>query len=141
MLEDLLNAVVERAVEASEAVLAAAASDEGPSMEALERISTVGWAVVDRHRAVAQAAAEQPAPEALRRTHVTTNHLIARGRDEAAFRTDFPAEWLVPTMHVLFHVAGDDVRSGRLDKDVTLPVVRTTLRDLLAGPGGAASRE
>lgn len=140
-LEELLEAVVERAVAASEAVLASAALEDGPAMEALERLMAVGWAVLDRHRAVAQAAAEQLSSEALRRSHERANRLlaglVARGREEGAFRTDLPAEWLVTTMHVLFHAAGDDVRAGRLGEDVALEVVTTTLRDLLAGPGNA----
>lgn len=141
-LEDLLTAIVARAVAGSEEVLASAAINEGTAMEALERLITVGWGVLERHRAMAQAAAEQLSPEALRQTHDSANRLIAdliaRGREDGSFRTDLPAEWLVTSMHVLFHAAGDDVRAGRLDQSVALPVLTTTLRDLLAGGPAAA---
>lgn len=135
-LEDLLTAIVGRAVAGSGEVLATAAIHEGPPLEALERLVTVGWGVLERHRAMAQAASAQLSPEALRETHDPTNRLIAdliaRGREDGSFRTDLPAEWLVTSMHVLFHAAGDDVRAGRLDADIALPVLKTTLRDLLA---------
>lgn len=135
-LEDLLEGVVARAVAHSEAVLASAAVDEGTPLEALDRLVAVGWGVLDRHAAVAQAAAEQLSPDALRRSHEAVNRLIAqlvdRGRDDGTFRTDLPAAWLVTAMHVLFHAAGDDVRAGRLAEDAALDVLTTTLRDLLA---------
>ena len=141
-LEELLTAIVARAVAGSEQVLASAAIHEGPPMEALERLMTVGWGVLERHRAMAQAAAEQLSSEALRQTHDSTNRLIAeliaRGREDGSFRTDLPAEWLVTSMHVLFHAAGDDARAGRLDPDEALPVLKTTLRDLLAGRGSTS---
>ena len=136
-LEDLLTAIVARAVAASEEVLASADIDEGPPPAALERLITVGWGVLERHRAMAQAAAEQLSPEILRTTHDAANRLVAklvaRGREDGSFRTDLPAEWLVTSIHVLVHAAGDDTRAGRLEESAALEVLTTTLRDLLAG--------
>ncbi len=136
-LPDLIEAVVERAVQSTTAVLSAAAVDDGPALDALDRLLTTGWRELDRHAAVARAAAEHVAPDRLRHSHerflVILERLVARGREEGAFRTDLPASWLVTTAFALVHAAGDDVRAGRFDGDQALAVLRTTVHDVFVG--------
>jgi len=89
------------------------------------------WAKLSRHTAIAQAAATQLSGEVLRRTHEGglshIRRMVDRGRATGEFRTDVPAEWLVSVFHALLHVAGDDVRAGRLQNDTALEALRATL--------------
>jgi AcrR family transcriptional regulator len=136
-LPELVEAVVERAVARTTAVLAAAELDDGPPVDALDRMLTLGWRELDRHAAVARAAAEHLAPDRMRHSHerflTMLERLVARGRSEGAFRTDLPASWLVTTAFALVHAAGDDVRAGRLDGDEALDVLRATVHDVFVG--------
>jgi TetR/AcrR family transcriptional regulator, mexCD-oprJ operon repressor len=137
-LADLVEAVVARSVEHATAAIAAATPDTGTAVEALERLLQKGWRELDRRDAVARAAAEHLPGESLRRLHEpmlrVLQALVARGRDEGAFRTDLPASWLVTTVYALIHAAGDDVRAGRVDADDALQILATTVRDVFTGP-------
>jgi TetR/AcrR family transcriptional regulator, mexCD-oprJ operon repressor len=134
----LLEAVVERAVQRTAEALGAIEPERGPPLEALERVIEVGWRDLDRNTAIAQAAGEQLTPEALRRTHQAAHRrvrrLVDRGRRSGDFRTDVPAEWLVTAFHALIHAAGDDVRAGRMRPGPALEALQTTVRDLFSGP-------
>ena len=136
-LTELVEAVVERAVEATTAVLEAADVDTGSAVEALDGLLTLGWRELDRHAAVARAAAERLPPDRLRRRHGrflgVLERLVARGREEGDFRTDLPASWLVTTAFALVHAAGDDVRAGRFDGEQALEALRTTMHDVFVG--------
>jgi TetR/AcrR family transcriptional regulator, mexCD-oprJ operon repressor len=135
--EELLEAVVKRAVARSAEALDAVELDRGPATEVLERVLAVGWRDLDHHNAIAQAAAEQLTPEVLRRTHEALHRrvraLTDRGRREGDFRTDVPAEWLVSSLHALIHAAGDDVRAGRMPSEAALDALTTTVRDVFVG--------
>ena len=108
------------------------------AVEALERAVTARWAELSRHSAIAEAAAAQLSPEALRRTHEAghahTRRLFDAGMERGEFRTDVPAEWLVSVYYALLHAAGDDVRAGRLDADAALHALVTTLRAAFSSP-------
>jgi TetR/AcrR family transcriptional repressor of mexCD-oprJ operon len=134
--EQLLEAVVERAVQRSAEAFDAVEPERGPPIEALERIIAVGWRDLDHNDAIAQAAAEQLTPEALRRTHRAAHRrlrkLVDRGRREGDFRADVPADWLVSAFHALIHAAGDDVRAGRLRPTAALDALKTTIRDVFS---------
>jgi AcrR family transcriptional regulator len=136
-LPDLLEAVVERAVERTTAVLATADVDDGPAPEALDRLLAVGWRELDRHSAIAAAAGEHLSGDRLRRSHERflgmLDRLIERGRREGVFREDLPAAWLATTAFALVHAAADDVRAGRVDADAALGVLTTTLHDVFLG--------
>src|SRR5438093_1183043 len=81
------------------ASLRAAAPDDGPPVQALERMLAAAWRHLARYGAMAQAVAEQLSPEAVARTHEaahqTIGALVERGRADGSFRTDLPAGWLV----------------------------------------------
>jgi TetR/AcrR family transcriptional regulator, mexCD-oprJ operon repressor len=137
--EELLQAVVVRAVERTTGALEAVEPERGPPLEALQRVIDVGWRDLDRNNAIAQAAAELLTPEELRRTHQAAHRrlrrLIDRGRRSGDFRTDVPAEWLVTAFHALIHAAGDDVRAGRMRASAALRALRTTIHDLFRARG------
>jgi AcrR family transcriptional regulator len=135
--EDLLEAVVERAIRHANVALEAARPDQGPPLDALDRLIAAGWRELERNRAIAQAAAEQLSPAALTRAHQGADHrigeLVQRGRDDGAFRTDLPTNWLVTISLALMHACGDEVRAGRIDPASALHILTTTIRDVMVG--------
>jgi AcrR family transcriptional regulator len=141
--EQLLEAVVERAVGHATAALDAAEPRRGPALEALERVIAAGWQELDRNATIAQAAADQLSPAALARSHEAAHRrvreLVDRGREEGAVRGDVPAAWLVTCTFALLHACGDEVRAGRLDPETALGVLQATLRDVLR-PAASAPR-
>jgi TetR/AcrR family transcriptional regulator, mexCD-oprJ operon repressor len=134
--EQLLEAVVERAVERTAEALEAVEPERGPPLEALGRVIDVGWRDLDRNNAIAQAAGEQLTAEALRRAHEAAHRrlrkLVDRGRRSGDFRTDVPAAWLVTAFHALIHAAGNDVRAGRMRAGAALEALRLTMHDLFS---------
>jgi len=134
--EQLLEAVVERAVERTAEALEAVEPERGPPLEALGRVIDVGWRDLDRNNAIAQAAGEQLTAEALRRAHEAAHRrlrkLVDRGRRSGDFRTDVPAGWLVTAFHALIHAAGNDVRAGRMRAGAALEALRLTMHDLFS---------
>jgi TetR/AcrR family transcriptional regulator, mexCD-oprJ operon repressor len=139
--EQLLEAVVERAVQRTTAALDAVEPERGPPLEALQRVIDAGWRDLDRNNAIAQAAAEQLDPETLRQAHKAAHRrlrrLIDRGRRIGDFRTDVPAEWLVSAFHALIHAAGDDVRARRMRPGPALDALRTTVHDVFSAGSSA----
>ena len=137
--EDILAAVVERAVERASEAIDAADPDEGPAVEALERVIAVSWKALSHSPGVAQAAAEQLTPEVMTKAHDAGHRRIAdlidRGRQEETFRTDLPTDWLVTCCFSLMHACGQHVRSGRMGDTEALDVLTATLRDLVAPRG------
>lgn len=135
-LPELVEAVVERAVAGSAAAVAAAEPERGPALDALDRLVAAGWSQLDRHHAVAAAAAEHLSAEALRRSHEqltgTVAALLERGRDEGVVRDDLPPAWLVSALLALMHAAGDDVRAGRMEAATAPAVLQASLRSLVA---------
>jgi TetR/AcrR family transcriptional regulator, mexCD-oprJ operon repressor len=139
--EQLLEAVVERAVQRTTEALDAVEPERGPPLEALQRVIDAGWRDLDRNNAIAQAAAEQLDPETLRQAHKAAHRrlrrLIDRGRRSGDFRTDVPAEWLVSSFHALIHAAGDDVRARRIRPGPALGALRATVHDVFSAGSSA----
>jgi TetR/AcrR family transcriptional repressor of mexCD-oprJ operon len=144
--EALLEAAVERAVGQTMSALHAANLDEGPPVEALERLLAAAWRHLARYSAMAQAVAEQMTPEAVARTHQAAHHtlsaLVERGRDDGSFRSDLPVSWLVTTCIAVIHACAAEVREGRIEERDAVRILTTTVRDLFTGggqvPGGKA---
>lgn len=132
--EDLLKAVAERAVRLATVEVKAARLDEGSAAEALDRVVTLSWRVLDRRQAMARATAEQLSADDRQRLHgallAEMRRLVERGRTQGVFRTDLPAEWLVASFYALLHATSDEVRAGRLEATNAPEVLRVTLRDL-----------
>jgi TetR/AcrR family transcriptional repressor of mexCD-oprJ operon len=143
--EAVLEAVIERAVARATVAFDEATSGAPSAVEALERAIRASWVELSRHMAIAEAAAAQLSPDALRRTHEAGNARARRtfeaGMERGEFRTDVPADWLVSVYHALLHAAGDDVRAGRLDSATALHALTTTMRAAFAPPGRRSSGE
>jgi TetR/AcrR family transcriptional regulator, mexCD-oprJ operon repressor len=144
--EALLEAAVERAVGQTMSALHAVNLDEGPPVEALERLLAAAWRHLARYSAMAQAVAEQLSPEAVSRTHQAAQHtlgaLLERGRADGSFRSDLPVSWLVTTCIAVVHACAAEVREGRIEERDAARILTTTVRDLFTGggqvPGGKA---
>jgi AcrR family transcriptional regulator len=133
--EDLLAALVERNVRGAIAALEAAQPDTGSAAVALERLIAASLHELGRHAALAEAAAEQLTPDALRHAHealfAAVRRLVDRGRRAREFRTDLPPDWQVTAFFALIHAAGEELRAGRADPDSTLDALTRSLRDLI----------
>ncbi len=133
--EEMLEAVVERAVQRAAVALQSAAPQRGSPVEALDRIVTVAWRELDRNSAIA--AAVQLDPAALKRTHDAAKRyvhdLVERGQADGSFRSDLSTEWLVTSFFALMHAAGDEVRAGRMDASAALDALVPTVRSVFDG--------
>jgi TetR/AcrR family transcriptional regulator, mexCD-oprJ operon repressor len=136
--EAILEAVIERTVARAGVVFDEAMSGATSAMEALERAIAASWAELSRNSAIAEAAAAQLSPEALRRTHESgyahVRRMFTAGVEAGEFRSDVPVEWLVSVCYALLHAAGDDVRAGRLDGASALHALTTTMRAAFTPP-------
>jgi AcrR family transcriptional regulator len=135
--KQLLAAVVERSVgrwiQATETIDTA----RGPADEALRRVLKAGWQEISRASGIAEAAAAELDPSALRGSHDMGQRLIrrlvTRGRREKVFRTDVPAEWLVSTFFALIHAAHADVSDGKLKPNAARDALLKSVPDLFRG--------
>jgi TetR/AcrR family transcriptional regulator, mexCD-oprJ operon repressor len=139
--EALLEAAVERAVRRTMTALEATHPDDGPPVQALERMLTAAWQHLARYGAMAQAVAEQLSPQAVTRTHQavhrTVSALLKRGQADGSFRTDLPAAWLVTACIALIHACAQEVRAGRIGERDAARILTATVRDLFTGTGRA----
>lgn len=135
--EALLEAAVERAVRRTMTALEATHPDDGPPVQALERMLTAAWQHLARYGAMAQAVAEQLSSQAVTRTHQaahrTVGALLERGQADGSFRTDLPAAWLVTACIALIHACAQEVRAGRIGERDAAPILTATVRDLFTG--------
>jgi len=138
-LDALFEAVVERAVKRTIALFDEAEPERGSPLEALERLTALGWQEFDRHRARVHSALQQLSPAALTRAHqvaATRLHdLVERGRGDGTFRTDLPADWLVTSWLALIHAAAEDVHAGRTAAGDAHALLNATIRDLFLARG------
>ena len=135
--EALLEAAVERAVRRTMAALQSVHPDDGPPVEALDRMIAAAWQHLARYEAMAAAVAELLSPEAVTRTHQAAHHTVGalaeRGRADGSFRTDLPAGWLVTASIALVHACSDGVRAGHIDERDAVRILTTSVRDLFTG--------
>jgi AcrR family transcriptional regulator len=135
-LEELVEALVTRAVHHATRAIDGVDLDGAPPLEALDAMITSGWMELDRQSGIRRAAAAHLPPETLRRSHdelfAQVRRLVERGRTSGDFRTDLPAEWLLTSCFALIHAAADDVREGRMTSDDALLALTTTVREIFA---------
>jgi TetR/AcrR family transcriptional regulator, mexCD-oprJ operon repressor len=140
--EGLLEAAVGRAVRRTMAALQRVRPDDGPPVEALDRMVAAAWQHLASYQAMAAAVAEFLSPEAITRTHEAAHQtigvLLERGQADGSFRTDLPARWLVTACIALVHACSDGVRADQIDQDDAVRILTTSVRDLFTGtqPGG-----
>ena len=135
-LADVVEAVVERAVDASVAAVEAAEPEAGPADAALERMLATSWGHLAGLDALARAAAEHLPAAARNRAHGAlmrrARALVDRGRAAGTFRTDLPADWLVTALYALVHAADEHVREHGEDRERALNMLTTTVRDVFS---------
>lgn len=135
--EALLEAAVQRAVGKTMTAVQAAAPDDGPPVQALERMVAATWQHLARYGAMSQAVAEQFGPDAVARSHQAAHQaigaLLERGRADGSFRTDVPAGWLVTACIAIMHACAGEVRAGRIDARDAARILTVTIRDLFTG--------
>jgi AcrR family transcriptional regulator len=134
----LLEAVLDHTITQASAVIETAAPDEGPAVDALGRLLRISWHLLDRHRRLFEIARRELDPAVLRRHHDQAmghvEKLLIRGRQEGAFRTDLPLNWLVTTVYSLLHAAVADVNIGHLSPNTAADVLEATLLPALQPP-------
>jgi TetR/AcrR family transcriptional repressor of mexCD-oprJ operon len=134
----ILEAAVERAVRRTMAALQSVHPEDGPPVQALDRMLAAAWQHLARYGAMAAAVAELLSPEAITRTHQAAHHtigaLLERGQADGSFRTDLPAGWLVTASIALVHACSDQVRAGQIDEHDAVRILTTSVRDLFTGP-------
>ena len=135
--EALLETAVTRAVRRTMAALESVHLEEGPPVEALDRMLAATWQHLARYQAMAAAVAELLNPEAVARTHQaahqTIGALLERGRADGSFRSDLPAGWLVTASIALVHACSDGVRAGQIAEQDAVRILSTSIRDLFTG--------
>ena len=133
----LLEAAVERAVRQTMTALQSVRPDDGPPIEALDRMLAATWQHLARYQAMAAAVAELLTPEAVTRTHQAAHHtigaLLERGQADGSFRTDLPTRWLMTASIALVHACNDEVRAGHIDQHDAIRILTASVRDLLTG--------
>ena len=138
----LLEAVLDRAIAQAGTVLGQSKPDEGPADDALRRLLRSSWQVLDRHLRLFEVAQRELGPARLREHHdpavTRIERLLARGREEGAFRADLPLSWLVTCVYTLLHAAADDVNNGRLPQKNAGQVLEATVLSALAVPADGA---
>jgi AcrR family transcriptional regulator len=133
----LMEALVERTVRRTVAMIASADPDHGPAEEALQRLISATWKQIAGYENLARAAATELSADAMRRAHqearAVVKRLIERGRADGAFRSDLSTDWLVTCSLALIHAAEEETRSGSLSQKAALRALVSTLSDLLVG--------
>lgn len=135
---ELVDAVFARTLaEADEALDAVDLT--GDPRAALARLVASSWQIVNRHRALLQAAQRTIGPDRIRDQHEIPHQrvqaLIKRGRREGVFRTDLPTTWLVATFHNVLHGAADEIAAGRLNEKAAGRTIVATLLAAFTAPG------
>ncbi|MGP4112701.1 TetR/AcrR family transcriptional regulator [Streptomyces sp. 4N509B] len=129
--EAVLDAVMDRAMAQTSAVLNAEGLRALPADEALVALARTSWRILDRHLGLFTAVSATLTPEQLRDRHhrvlTPLRGLLERGQEQGAIRADLPAEWLVSVYYHLVHAAAADVQAGRLRADDVAEVLAATL--------------
>lgn len=140
--EELLDALVRRAIDEAVAQVDAGGVDRGPPDEALLRVLRTSWRAVDRHRGVLETAEALLGPERMAAHHAPLRArllaLVERGRTAGVFRTDVPATWLLATYFALVHLAGAQVNVGALDEAAAESALCATVAGAFGVSVGAA---
>jgi AcrR family transcriptional regulator len=124
----------------------------GDPRDALIRLVTSSWQMIDRHRALLAAAERELPAERIRAYHdepmARVLGLIERGRSDGSFRADLDVEWLVSLFYTVMHGAAAEISAGCLRPDDAARLITATLLaaytppgQTVPAPGSAASGE
>jgi AcrR family transcriptional regulator len=135
--EELLKAVVDRAIEETAAALDAAKLDRGPPEEALLRLIDAGWERLERHSRL-RANPHAPGSEQLYGQHgpilERLARLVRRGQRSGAFDRRLSPTWLLAAALGLFHAAADEVAAGRLTAEQAAAALEQSIPRLFETP-------
>jgi AcrR family transcriptional regulator len=127
----LLDAVVQRALAETVAAIDVADPDEGPPVEALDRLVSASWQTLERYPLLMDLRAPMSPEEehALHRPILERlGRLVERGRRSGDFDRRLPPAWLLAAFLGLAHAAAQEVAAGRLSAEEA----SRTLRDSVA---------
>jgi AcrR family transcriptional regulator len=128
--EELLEALVRRAMDATVETIESTDPTHGPADEALLRVIAASWRQV-ANLAQLLGTASAVLGERMHELHAPVldrlRALVRRGRRERRFRRDVPEAWLLSTYFALVHAAGDDVAAGTLAADEAEQALQRTL--------------
>ena len=137
--EALLEAVTERALAETAAVIAAAEPERGEPADALARVVSAAWRKLGRYHALVAINTSTQTPEQLRHRHGAVLGrllpLVERGQAEGAFRADVPAGWHLSMFMALVHAGSAEMRAGRMPTDQAEAALVATVLGAVAGPG------
>jgi TetR/AcrR family transcriptional regulator, mexCD-oprJ operon repressor len=130
--EALLEAVTERALSETTAVIAEAEPERGDPTEALARVLAATWRTLGRYHALIAINTEMHAQDELHARHgpvfAALLPLIERGQADGSFRSGVPADWHLSMLMALVHAASAELRARRLPaKDAEAALVATVL--------------
>lgn len=135
---DLVDAVVGHAMQLADVALEVEDFEHGAAPDALERLIRSSWRQLERQRRLLPVAHRYLSPSRIRAHHdpalARVERLIARGRQDATFRTDLSCGWLVAVFYSVLHSAAEEVDAGRLDPDTAADALAATLRSAFAPP-------
>jgi TetR/AcrR family transcriptional regulator, mexCD-oprJ operon repressor len=132
--EQLIEKALIRAIERSEAELAAVDLDGDP-LDALDRLVRRSWRIVDRfHRMLAAVEATLTNDEILAhhaQPMARVQQLVERGQAVGVMRADLDAAWLTTCFTAILHAAAAELRAGKLSEDKADRVVAATVLALV----------
>ncbi|MBB5084551.1 TetR/AcrR family transcriptional regulator [Nonomuraea endophytica] len=140
--EDLVAAVLTRAIAEADQALDDPELATLPAPDALARLVSSSWEILNRHSRLFIAADRTLPTERIRERHAEplkrVEGLIERGRESGDFRTDVPVSWQVSSFFALLHTAAQEVEAARLVGGEAGGVLVTSLRSLLSARSPSA---
>jgi len=132
---ELIDAALTDSLEQAEAVLTEVPL-VGDPVEALRRLITSSWTLLDQVRAALVVAQRELPPARIREMHEKAESrmrgLLERGQREGAIRTDLPVSWLLAVIHLTMNAAATEVTAGRLEADAAADIINDTLQPAFA---------
>jgi len=137
--EALLEAVTERALAETAAVIDEAEPERGEPADALARVVSAAWRKLGRYHALVAINTSTQTPEQLRHRHGAVLGrllpLVERGQADGAFRADVLAGWHLSMFMALVHAGSAEMRAGRMPTDQAEAALVATVLGAVAGPG------
>ena len=144
-LGKLLEAVVDRSVQAAAAAFEAAEPEARDPLEALDRVIDAGWQTLERSAAIARISFERLPAVRVGKLHAPISalfrRLIERGQKDGVFRSDVSSEWLAECCIAIFHVAAGEVRAHHVDASSVPALLASSLRGLLLRGAQTSARK
>jgi AcrR family transcriptional regulator len=127
----LLNALLARVTERVLDAIDAADLDTGPAENALVRFLEISWEAFEGDPFLLHLASPPKSPEQERDQHEPIlgplEQLIRRGQRAGEFDPKLPVSWLLSATIGLGHVAGEEVRAGRMTPDEAIATLRQSI--------------